>query len=144
MNRVKLILALVAMNFLFIQSPLAEIKHPAIVSTDMVLQRNTTVVLWGWADANEKITIETSWETGKVETNTARNGNWKVEVETTNSKEPQVISIRSSSSEITLENILFGEVWLCSGQSNMEQPLMGFNGEPTFGANMAIATRAED
>jgi sialate O-acetylesterase len=62
-----------------------------------------------------------------------------IEVETTNSKEPLSISIKSNSSDITLENILFGELWLCSGQSNMKQPLVGFNGEPTFGSNMAIA-----
>ncbi len=139
MKKSKLILVLVAIHFLFTHSLLAEIKLPAIVSSNMVLQRNTTVVLWGWANANEKISVETSWGTGKFETNTDRNGHWKVEVKTTNSKEPQTVSIRSSSSNITLENILFGEVWLCSGQSNMEQPLVGFNGEPSFGSNMAIA-----
>lgn len=139
MNRIKLILLIAAINFLFIQSIQAEIKLPAIVSSDMVLQRNTTVMLWGWADANEKITIQTSWLTEIIHTEADDNGDWKVEVKTTNSKEPQSISLKSNSSDITLENILFGEVWLCSGQSNMEQPLVGFNGEPTFGSNMAIA-----
>lgn len=139
MKKSKLILALAAMNFLFIQPLLAEIKLPAILSSDMVLQRNTTAVLWGWANANERIYIETSWQTGIIETMADTNGNWRAEIKTTNSKEPQVISIRSMSSEISLENVLFGEVWLCSGQSNMEQSLRGFLGEPTYGANKAIA-----
>jgi sialate O-acetylesterase len=139
MKKFTLILFVAAINILLIQSLRAEIKLPAIVSSDMVLQRNTTVVLWGWANANEKITIKTSWLTKSINTRADRNGDWKVEVQTTNSKEPQVISIKSKSSDITLENILFGEVWLCSGQSNMEQPLRGFNGQPTFGSNMAVA-----
>ena len=139
MKRIKLILVLAAINFIFIPSLFAEIRLPAIVSSDMVLQRNTTVVLWGWANSRDRITIETSWEAGRLETRADRDGNWRVEVKTTKSKEPQTITIRNNSSEITLENILFGEVWLCSGQSNMEQPLIGFNGEPTFGSNMAIA-----
>lgn len=139
MKRITQIMVLVAIHFLFIPSLIAEIRLPAIVSSDMVLQRNTTVVLWGWANSRDRITLETSWETGRLETTADRDGNWSVEIKTTNSKEPQAISIRSNSSEITLENILFGEVWLCSGQSNMEQPLVGFNGEPTFGSNLAIA-----
>ena len=60
-------------------------------------------------------------------------GKWRVEVKTTNSKEPQSININSKESDILLENILFGEVWLCSGQSNMFQPLKGYDGQPTYG-----------
>ncbi len=139
MKKVTLILLVAAINILFIQSLKAEIKLPAIVSSDMVLQRNTTVVLWGWADAKEKITIETSWLPVAMEIKADANGDWKIEVETTNSKAPQTLSLKSDASAITLENILFGEVWLCSGQSNMEQPVSGFNGQPTFGSNMAVA-----
>ena len=50
-------------------------------------------------------------------------GTWRIEVKTTNSKNPQTIKFKSKTSNITLENILFGEVWLCSGQSNMEKPI---------------------
>lgn len=139
MKKNTLILLAAVINILFIQSTKAEIKLPAIVSSDMVLQRNTTVVLWGWADASEKISIETSWMEDALEVEADENGDWKMEVKTTNSKKNQSIKLKSNSSEITLENILFGEVWLCSGQSNMEQPLRGYNGEPTFGGNMAVA-----
>lgn len=68
---------------------------PAIVSSEIVLQRNTTVVLWGWANANEKITIKTSWLKKSINTQADRNGDLKIEVETTNSKVPQVISLKS-------------------------------------------------
>lgn len=123
---------------LFIQSVNAEIKLPAIVSSDMVLQRNTTVVLWGWADASEKISIEASWLDEELKVKADGDGNWRLEVKTTDSRVPQWMTLKSKNSDISLENILFGEVWICSGQSNMQQPLTGYNGQPTFGATEAI------
>ncbi len=136
----KLILIIAVCHVLCIQSVIAEVKLPAIVSSNMVLQRNTTVVLWGWADANEKITIKASWLNEFLNIQANSEGNWRIEVQTTNSKDPQSIKITSKNSAINLENILFGEVWLCSGQSNMYQPIMGYGAQPTFGTNMTIAT----
>jgi len=139
MKRTTLIQLFAAFLMLFIQVTTAEVKLPAIVSSNMVLQRNTTVVLWGWADAQEKITINASWLNEPINVIADKEGNWRIEAETTNSKEPQTITVKSSASEIFLENILFGEVWLCSGQSNMQQSLSGYSGQPTFGSAMAIA-----
>lgn len=118
----------------------AKVKLPAIVSSDMVLQRNTTVVLWGWADAGEKITITASWLKSPMQVTTDSSGNWKTEITTTNDKNPQTLKINGDGSDIKLDNILFGEVWLCSGQSNMQQPLNGYAGQPTFGALEAISS----
>ena len=124
---------------LILQQPLnAKIKLPAIVSSNMVLQRNTTVKLWGWADANEKITIKTSWLKKPINIQADAEGNWAVDVTTTNSKESQFITIKSKTSAIKLDNILFGEVWLCSGQSNMEMPMKGYSGQPVFGSAEAV------
>lgn len=140
----KLILvSMISVLFLpFVQSIKAEVRLPAIVSSNMVLQRNTTVSLWGWADAKEKVSIQLSWQKGRLNIVADNDGNWRVEVKTTSSREAQSIHIKSKSSDIKLENVLFGEVWLCSGQSNMEQPVKGFNGQPTFGGNMAVAKSA--
>ena len=139
MKRIKLVSLLAAFITLFVQSANSEVKLPAIVSSNMVLQRDATIVLWGWADAKEKITIEASWLEEPVNTRADRDGNWSLEVKTTGSKETQTIHIRSDASNILLENILLGEVWLCSGQSNMQQPLVGYGGQPTFGSALAIA-----
>ncbi len=137
-------LSVVAMILLlFVQSVQAEVKLPAIVSSNMVLQRNTSVVLWGWADPKEKITIVASWLSDELKVTADKDGNWRIDVETTGSKDPQSIKIRSKSSHISLDNVVFGEVWLCSGQSNMQQPVGGYTGQPTFGATMAVA-RAEN
>ena len=139
MKRVTLFILTAAFCLLSLSPIKAEIKLPAIVSSNMVLQRNTTVVLWGWADVEEKITIKTSWLEKTMSVEADNNGNWQIEVKTTNSNEPQTIHISSKTSEITLENVLFGEVWLCSGQSNMQQPVKGYHGQPTFGSVMATA-----
>src|SRR6056297_1541150 len=117
----------------------AEIKLPAIVSSNMVLQRNTEIVIWGWADENEKITITTSWTNAVIEVKADKEGYWETQIMTTNSTEPQTLKLESNDSQIALENILFGEVWLCSGQSNMQQPLSGYNSQPTFNDPLEIA-----
>ena len=124
---------------LSVQSILADVKLPEILSSNMVLQRNTNVILWGWADANEKVYIEASWLKESLNIQADKSGNWKIEVKTTNSKEPQTIKFKGEESTILLDNVLFGEVWLCSGQSNMRQPLKGYKGQPVFGGAMAIA-----
>ena len=126
-------------HLLILQSMHAEIKLPAIVSSNMVLQRNTTIELWGWADPNEQITMELSWLKEAIQVDADQEGSWSIEIKTSNSKDAQTIHLLSKTSDITLENVLFGEVWLCSGQSNMEQPVKGYEGQPTFGSVEAIA-----
>ncbi|TRX49041.1 sialate O-acetylesterase [Fulvivirga sp. M361] len=115
----------------------AEITLPAIISSNMVLQRNTEVTLWGWADPKEKITIQTSWLRDAIKTQADKEGHWRIELTTTNSKAAQSIRI-TAKNELYLENILFGEVWLCSGQSNMQQPVKGYSAQPTYGGLEAI------
>jgi sialate O-acetylesterase len=130
---------LTTLILLLLQVTIAQVKLPAIVSSNMVLQRNTTVKLWGWAAANEKLTIKTSWSKDPIIIQADTEGNWKIDAKTTNSKEPQTITIKSKTSDILLENILFGEVWLCSGQSNMEMSMQGYVGQPVYGSSDAVA-----
>lgn len=139
MKKITLLFLITTFNLASLQSVDAKIKLPAIVSSNMVLQRNTAVKLWGWADANEKITITTSWLKKPIKIQADAEGNWFVDVQTTNSKDGQSIILKSATSKILLENILFGEVWLCSGQSNMEMPMKGYAGQPIFGSAEAVA-----
>ncbi|MFY0598931.1 MAG: sialate O-acetylesterase [Cyclobacteriaceae bacterium] len=139
MKKRTLIILVLIMNMFLLQLANSAVRLPALVSSNMVLQRNTTVQLWGWADTKEKFTIEFSWKEEIINVEADKDGNWRVAVETTNSKEPQTIRIKGKkTSHILLDNILFGEVWLCSGQSNMQQPLKGYNGQPTFGFMEAV------
>lgn len=139
MKNLNLTSLFVVFYFLLFQNAFGEIKLPAILSSNMVMQRDSNVNLWGWADANEKISIKTSWLDDVLELQANNEGNWSIELRTTNSKQAQTIKIESKSSEIILQNILFGEVWLCSGQSNMWQPMIGYGGQPTFRDPLTIA-----
>ena len=136
----KIYLLLVILMIISNQNSFAKIKLPSIIGSNMVLQRNTTIKLWGWATPGEKITIKTSWITKNIKVTTPENGRWEVSLKTTLSKEPQTIQFKSKESKINLDTILFGEVWLCSGQSNMRMPLKGYTGQPTLDGNSEIAT----
>ncbi|WP_394775713.1 sialate O-acetylesterase [Flavobacterium sp.] len=106
-----------------ITSIAAQIKLPALVADNMVLQQNAKVNLWGWASPNEKITINLGWENIPVEVIADVNGNWKTAVNTPNGSDKAYEISINASNNITLRNILIGEVWLCSGQSNMFFPV---------------------
>lgn len=98
----------------------ATIRLPPIMSSNMVLQQAAQATLWGWADPGERFTITCSWKNA-VDTATALNsGKWKAKVSTPLAGGPFTITIKGRSNTIVLENILIGEVWICSGQSNME------------------------
>ncbi|WP_025763474.1 sialate O-acetylesterase [Dyadobacter tibetensis] len=138
MNNRLLFFLLTVLLSLGTQSVDAKVRLPAILSSNMVLQRNTEVVIWGWADPQEKITVEASWLQSKIKIQADAAGNWKHKISTTLSKDPQTLTIKSKDTDIRLEQILFGEVWLCSGQSNMYQPITGYTGQPTYGSNEAL------
>ena len=97
-----------------------------VLFTDhMVLQQKRNVTFWGVNAPNEKVTISTSW--GKSETTiTDSDGNWKLHVLTPKAGGPHTILVQDVHSKILIKDVLIGEVWLASGQSNMEMPLRGW------------------
>ena len=99
-----------------------KVRLPAIISDNMVLQQSTDVKLWGWADAGECVSISTSWGDDVVSVTADADGKWSVYVKTPGCMTGQsvVFTCSNSQDKITVENILIGEVWLASGQSNME------------------------
>jgi sialate O-acetylesterase len=96
-----------------------KVRLPNIFSSDMVLQQNSIVKIWGWANPNEKITLKTDWLKSPVTTAANENGRWLIKFPTIKGGGPHTITI-SGENEIVLNNVLLGEVWICSGQSNME------------------------
>ena len=97
----------------------AAIKLPSIISNHMVLQQNTKVALWGWADAGEKVAITTSWNNKATNVTADISGKWITYVSTGKAGGPYTITFKASN-EMKVEDVLLGEVWLASGQSNME------------------------
>lgn len=116
----------------------AEIKLPAIFSDNMLMQRNTQVNIWGKADAGKTVTIKTSWSKKMVKTTVDADGNWKAVLETPAADDKTHSITLSDGKVLILNNIVLGELWLCSGQSNMEMPMKGFKNQPVEGANMDI------
>jgi len=134
MKRIILLILILNLPFLIF----AEIKLPAIFSDNMLLQQNTQVNIWGKADANKTVIIKMSWSKKTIKTIADESGNWKTSFATpaTDGKS-QTITI-SDGKTITLNNILLGELWFCSGQSNMEMPMKGFKNQPVENSNMDI------
>jgi hypothetical protein len=117
----------------------AKVVLPDIVGNNMVLQQNTKVKLWGKAKAHATLSVKTSWNSETYITKVETDGKWLISIPTPKASfTPQTIKL--SDGEVTeLTNILIGEVWFCSGQSNMEMPLNGFTNCPILGANETIA-----
>lgn len=118
----------------------AKVTFPPIVDSNMVLQRNTTVALWGTAAANAEVAVTTSWDNKSYTTTAAANGRFRLDVTTGDAGGPYTITF-DDGEETVLSNIMLGEVWLCMGQSNMEEPMDGFdhNTQIIIGGPEAIA-----
>ncbi len=101
---------------------LAEIKLPAVVGDNMVIQRDTIVNIWGWAAPNAKIAISGSCMKSPAAAVAGKDGKWSASFSSLGAGGPYTLTIKDGSdgSTLALNNILCGEVWLCSGQSNME------------------------
>lgn len=117
----------------------AEIKLPAIFGNNMVLQQQTEVAVWGTADKNSAVEVITSWNNKKYSTKAEEDGHWKLKVATPKAGGPYNLTI-SDGKVLTLENVLIGEVWVCSGQSNMTMPLKGYPNQPIIGSLDAIVS----
>lgn len=112
--------ALVVLSASFAQ---ADVKLPKIFSSKMVLQQKTAAPVWGWAEAGEAIKVTLGDKS--VETKAGDDGKWSVKIETpAGSNEPTKLTVKGKN-EIVFDDVLIGEVWVCSGQSNMQ---WGVNG----------------
>lgn len=104
----------------------AAVKVPAVIGDNLVLQRGQPVPIWGWADKGEAVTVSIAGQT--LTAKTGDDGRWKVVLAKLEVGQPLEMTIKGSSgSAITVRNILVGDVWVCSGQSNMEMYVSGCN-----------------
>lgn len=115
----------------------SQTKLPAFFADNMVIQQKESVAIWGNDIPNTTITISTTWgNTSKTVTD--KDGNWKTIIKTKKASfTPETISIKGTSA-IILKNVLIGEVWFCSGQSNMEMALEGLRKSKVLNAQKYI------
>lgn len=111
----------------------AKVTLPKIFSDGMVMQRETNANLWGEAKASSNVKITTSWDNKSYVVRSDSNGKWKTSVKTPKAGGPFSITF-SDGEKLTINNILIGEVWICSGQSNMEMPMKGYKNQPVDNA----------
>jgi sialate O-acetylesterase len=134
MKKHVIIALLCLLNF----SAFAEIRLPNVLSSHMVLQQNATVKLWGWGAPGEKIKVTNSWDLKIVETVADGDAKWQVNFQTPKAGGPYTITFEGKN-KIVLDDILIGEVWLCSGQSNMQWSYG--NGVPSIKEELAGANK---
>lgn len=101
----------------------AQIKLQPMFSDNMVLQQKTDAPIWGETKPNQQVTVTTSWNKKTYTTTSDRKGHFRVAVATPKAGGPYNVTIQTTSDSRILQNVLIGEVWLCTGQSNMEMPL---------------------
>ncbi len=109
----------------------AQLKFPAVISDNMVLQQNSKVKLWGSAKKGADVKIKSEWGSWSAKAS-ATSGEWIAEITTPKFGGPYTISVKAGDEEKVLKNVMIGEVWLCSGQSNMEMPLEGWQPNDTI------------
>jgi len=97
-----------------------QVRVPRLISDGMVLQRNVPIHIWGWASMGEEITVDFDGE--KVKTTTNEDGRWLLTLNPKKAGGPYNMEI-DGINHIEVRNVLIGDVWVCSGQSNMELPM---------------------
>lgn len=118
----------------------AQIKPAAIFADNMVMQQDTRANIWGEAAPGSVITVVPEWGDERYTATVDEGGHWRLSFPTPKAGGPYDIVLSGGGGDtLTLRNVLVGEVWLCSGQSNMEMPMKGFKNQPVEGANMACA-----
>lgn len=117
----------------------AVVKPARIFSDNMVLQQNAVVRLHGTAKAKSEVKVSADWNKNKLKTVADASGAWSVELPTPSYGGPYDIKITDGDGDVTLSDVLIGDVWVCGGQSNMEMPVKGFAGQPSHGTVDLIA-----
>lgn len=142
MKNLRKFFAAFAVAVLNIGISFAQLQMPAVFTDGMVLQQNSNVRIWGWGSASETVTVSPKWEGAQVvKTKVDSNGKWSTEISTPSAGGPYSIDITNGRETITLSDVLLGEVWLCSGQSNMEWSVNhGIMNGDKEAANAACAT----
>jgi sialate O-acetylesterase len=98
----------------------AQLRLPVVFDDHMVIQQKATIPIWGWAHPCQNITIKVSWDTTAIKTKSDNGTFWKTTLSTPAAGGPHTITVQAGDDIIKVEDVLTGEVWLCSGQSNME------------------------
>ena len=122
----------------------AEVKLPSFFADNMVLQQQSECNIWGWTAPSQKVTVSTSWDNQTLTATASPDGRFNIRVKTPAAGGPYSITFRQGRDHVQLSNVLIGEVWLCSGQSNMEMLMKGYKAQPVEGATEELLSCNDD
>ncbi|MBR4809429.1 MAG: sialate O-acetylesterase [Bacteroidales bacterium] len=115
-----------------------------VFSDHAVLQQDTQAPVWGWGTPGAEVSVKASWNRKAVKTKVQADGSWRVIIDTPKADGlSHTLTVKSGRETLTVNDIALGEVWLCSGQSNMEMPIRGFGFQEVEGATEAIMAAPE-
>lgn len=114
-----------------------------VFSDHMVLQQQTTAPVWGWGTPGQVVSVQGSWDGTAVRTKVAADSTWRVTLPTGAAGGPYTLTVRSGKESLTVSDVMLGEVWVCSGQSNMQMPMRGFGFQEVEGFRAHLLEAAE-
>lgn len=146
MRRIQIVIILgCIVNLLSIRMQ-AEVKLPSLFCDRMVMQQQTDCNLWGTAIADRQVTVTTSWDRHIYKVKSDKSGKWNLTIKTPKAGGPYNLMLNDGKElkDLQIKDILIGEVWICSGQSNMEMPIKGFKGQPVDGSMQTLIDCKDD
>ena len=130
--------------YLFTFSPLqARVTLPQFFSDNMVLQQQTECNIWGWTEPGKKVIVHTPWDKKSHRATARKDGRFQVTIQTPKAGGPYDIWFQDGDF-VKLSNVMIGEVWICSGQSNMEMQMKGYKAQPVEGATEELLSCKDD
>ena len=115
----KSIICIFSVLLLFSLTAIANVSLPSVFGDNMVLQQKSDVKIWGWAKTGERVIVKADWMKGELSVAATNQGTWSITFQTPEAGGPFKMTI-TGYNRIEFNNVLIGEVWLCSGHSNME------------------------
>ena len=126
MKTLNKLFALCVLSVVSVLNATAEIKMSPLFTDNMVMQQKSDAPIWGTAEPKAKVTVKTSWNKASYTAVADEAGKWMVKVSTPKAGGPYSMTVTEQGAQpITIKNVLIGEVWICSGQSNMQMPVKG-------------------
>ena len=130
--------------YLFTFLPLqARVTLPSFFSDNMVLQQQTMCIIWGWTEPGKKVIVHTPWDKKSHSATARKDGRFGVTIQTPKAGGPYDIWFQDGDF-VKLSNVMIGEVWICSGQSNMEMQMKGYKAQPVEGATEELLSCKDD
>ncbi|MFI3267077.1 MAG: sialate O-acetylesterase [Rikenellaceae bacterium] len=144
-STIKFFISLTAIILVAVNCIYAQIVTPAVISDNMVLKRNSTAKIWGWGKSADEVYVVAEWNlSDTVRVKCDPNGKFLAEINTPEAGGPYIIKIVGKTSQKLISNVLIGEVWLCSGQSNMQMSMSSlFGTEVEFANEMATVNNPQ-